>query len=230
MQISERLKTVASFVTEGMKVADIGTDHAYVPIYLIQNGKIPSALAMDIGAGPLKRAREHIAEQGLTERIETRLSDGFSAFQKGEAQSVVIAGMGGELMIQILDLGKPVISEVSEFILSPHSEIHKVRKYLMEQGFSIERETMLREEGIYYTVIKAVYGIGDYRTEPELWYGKRMLESKHPILYDYLQKESAIRMQIEQKLSGVQKENAKKRRRKLKEECVRIEEALAYYD
>lgn len=229
MQISERLKTVASFVTEGMRVADIGTDHAYVPIYLIQNGKIPSALAMDVGEGPLRKAREHIKEQGLTDRIETRLSDGFSAFQKGEAQSVVIAGLGGELMIQILTLGKPAISEVSEFILSPHSEIHKVRTFLMEQGFSIVKETMLYEERIYYTIIKAVYGTGDYRTEPELWYGKRMLEERHPVLYAYLQREYAIRLQIEEKLSGVQSENTKRRREKLKEECVRIKEALAYY-
>lgn len=230
MQISERLKTVASFVTEGMRVADIGTDHAYVPIYLIQNKKIPSALAMDIKEGPLKRAREHIAQQGLTEQIETRRSDGFSAFQKGDAQSVVIAGLGGELMIQILALGKPVISEVSEFILSPHSEIHKVRIFLIEHGFSIVKETMLCEEGIYYTVLKAVYGTGDYRTEAELWYGKRMLEERNPVLYNYLQKEYAICLQIEKKLFGVSKENAKKRREKLKEECVRIKEALAYYE
>lgn len=230
MQISERLKTVASFVTEGMKVADIGTDHAYVPIYLIKKKRIPSALAMDIGAGPLKRARDHIAEQGLTEKIEIRLSNGFSAFQKGDAQSVVIAGLGGELMIQILTLGKTVISEVSEFILSPHSEIHKVRIFLMEQGFSIEKETMLQEDGIYYTILKAVYGVGDYRTEPELWYGKRMLEEKHPVLYTYLQKEYAVRMQIEKKLSEQSSDRTEERKRKLKEECVRIKEAMAYYD
>ncbi len=185
---------------------------------------------MDIGAGPLKRARDHIAEQGLTEKIETRLSDGFLAFQKGDAQSVVIAGLGGELMIQILTLGKTVISEVSEFILSPHSEIHKVRTFLMEQGFSIEKETMLQEDGIYYTILKAVYGVGDYRTEPELWYGKRMLEEKHPVLYTYLQKEYAVRMQIEKKLSEQSSDRTEERKRKLKEECVRIKEAMAYYD
>jgi len=229
MQISDRLKTVASFVTEGMRVADIGTDHAYVPIYLIQEGKIPSALAMDVGSGPLQRAKEHIAEQGLSEKIETRLSNGFSAFHKGEAQSVVIAGLGGDLIIQILNLGKDVISEVSEFILSPHSEIHKVRSYLMEQGFSIIRETMLCEEGIYYTIIKAVYGRGDYETEPEIWYGKRLLEERNPVLLEYLKKEYAIRMQIEERLSRVQNDNAIKRRTEIKEECLRIKEALAYY-
>lgn len=230
MQISERLKTVASFVTEGMRVVDIGTDHAYVPIYLIQNKKIPSALAMDVGAGPLERAYKHILQQGLGEQIETRLSNGFSAFQKGEAQSVVIAGLGGELMIQILYAGKEVISEVSEFILSPHSEIHKVRGFLMEQGFSIVKETMLQEEGIYYTIIKAVYGIGDYRTEPELWYGKRMLEEQHPVLYTYLQKEYAVRKQIMERLSDLQKEKVRERKKQMERECVRIKEALAYYD
>ena len=230
MQISERLKTVSSFVTEGMKVADIGTDHAYVPIYLIQNRKIPSALAMDVKEGPLKRASAHIVQQGLSKQIETRLSNGFSAFRKGEAQSVVIAGLGGELMIQILRSGKEVISEVSEFILSPHSEIHKVRAFLMEQGFSIVKETMLCEEGIYYTIIKAVYGIGDYRTEPELWYGKRMLEEQHPVLYDYLQKEYRTYQQIIEKFSDRQTELVKERKKQMEEECVRIEEALTYYD
>ncbi len=230
MQISERLKTVASFVTEGMKVADIGTDHAYVPIYLIKNGKIPSALAMDIGVGPLKRAKDHIAEQGLKEQIETRLSDGFSAFQKGEAQSIVIAGLGGELMIQILQAGKEVLSEVSEFILSPHSEIHRVRSFLMDQGFSIIKETMLYEEGIYYTIIKAVYGVGDYQTEPELWYGKRMLEEQHPVLYTYLQKEYLVRKQLLEKLSVIQKEHIKERKKQIEIECMHIKEALAYYN
>lgn len=230
MQISERLKTVASFVTEGMRVADIGTDHAYVPIYLIKSGKIPFALAMDIGEGPLQRARDHILEQGLEKQIETRLSDGCSAFRKGEAESVVIAGLGGELMIQILKEGREVLSEVSEFILSPHSEIHKVRRFLMAQGFSILKETMLYEEGIYYTVIRAVYGTGDYQTEAELWYGKRMLEEQHPVLYDYLQKEYLIRRQIKEKLCRIQKESTQQRQKQIEAECVRIREALAYYD
>lgn len=230
MQISERLKMVSAFVTEGMRLVDIGTDHAYVPIYLIKNGKIPSALAMDIGIGPLQRARDHIVEQGFERQIETRLSNGFSAFRKGEAESVVIAGLGGELMIQILQEGRAVLSEVSEFILSPHSEIHKVRAFLMEQGFSIVKEAMLYEEGIYYTIIKAIYGIGDYRTEPELWYGKRMLEEQHPVLYDYLQKEYAIRRRIVERLSKIQKERVRERQKQIEAECVRIEEALAYYD
>lgn len=230
MQISERLKTVASFVTEGFRVADIGTDHAYVPIYLVKQGKIPSALAMDVRKGPLLRAKEHIEQEGVTKQIETRLSDGFSAFQKGDAQSVVIAGLGGELMIQILDFGKSVISDVSEFILSPHSEIHKVRAYLMEHGFSIEKETMLCEEGKYYTIMRAVYGNGNYETEPEIWYGKYLLEERNLVLFEYLEKEYHVRSQIIKQLERVQSDMGRERICALKIECERILEALAYYE
>ena len=98
MQISKRLRTVASFVTEGNSIADIGTDHAYVPIFLAKEGKITKALAMDIKKGPLERAKTHIQKQGLSDMIEVRLSDGLSAFQKGEAETIIISGMGGALL------------------------------------------------------------------------------------------------------------------------------------
>ena len=108
MQISKRLRTVASFVTEGNSIADIGTDHAYVPIFLAKEGKITKALAMDIKKGPLERAKTHIQKQGLSDMIEVRLSDGLSAFQKGEAETIIISGMGGALIQKILEEGKEV--------------------------------------------------------------------------------------------------------------------------
>jgi len=220
----------ASFVTKGMSFADIGTDHAYLPIYLVCQGKIPSALAMDIREEPLKRAREHIEEQGLSKKIKTRLSDGFSAFQKGEAQSVAITGIGGELMIRILKQGENVISEVSEFILSPHSEIHKVRSYLMQAGYAIVQEGMVLEDGIYYTIMKAVYGNGDYQTEAEIWYGKRMLEEKNKILLQYLKREYAGWKQIEERIGKKSHSAAAvERQKEVQRECRRILEALEYY-
>ena len=130
MQISKRLRTVASFVTEGNSIADIGTDHAYVPIFLAKEGKITKALAMDIKKGPLERAKTHIQKQGLSDMIEVRLSDGLSAFQKGEAETIIISGMGGALIQKILEEGKEVLCEAKEFILSPQSEIQDFRHFL----------------------------------------------------------------------------------------------------
>jgi tRNA (adenine22-N1)-methyltransferase len=157
MQLSERLRLVAEFVTEGYTVADIGTDHGYVPIWLVENGRVPKALAMDIGKGPLQHAKEHIAECGYQDKIETRLSDGLKELKENEADSVVIAGMGGSLIAGILKDGKEVLKTVKELILSPHTEIHLVRHYLIENGYEIIREQMVYDMGKYYTVMKAVH-------------------------------------------------------------------------
>ena len=105
MELSKRLQAVADLVTAGCRVADVGTDHAYIPIALVQEGRIPGAVAMDVNTGPLERARLHVAENRLEEKIELRLSDGLAALSPGEADSVVIAGMGGGLVIRILTEG-----------------------------------------------------------------------------------------------------------------------------
>ena len=101
LQLSERMQAVASMVTENNRLADVGTDHGYIPIYLCETGKIPSALAMDVKEGPLLHARRNIELHHLQERIQTRLSDGVQKLEKDEADSVVIAGMGGMLVRKI---------------------------------------------------------------------------------------------------------------------------------
>ena len=98
IQISRRLQSVAAFVQEGKRLAEVGCDHGYIPIYLLQKKKIEKAIAMDINQGPLMRAKEHIQEWGLENYIDTRLSDGVKALKPNEVQSIVIAGMGGPLM------------------------------------------------------------------------------------------------------------------------------------
>ncbi len=171
-------------VTPGFALADIGTDHAYIPIYLVENKMIPRAYAMDVNRGPLARAAEHIREHGLDARIETRLSDGLAGLRPGEAQSIVIAGMGGALTIRILEKGKellrcvqngscaeknrsgiqaePPVFHVQEIILQPQSEVPQVRAYLEQAGFSIVREDMVFEDGKYYPMMKAVpKGVSD---------------------------------------------------------------------
>ena len=189
MQLSKRLMQVASFVSEGNRLADIGTDHGYIPIYLVQKGVVPYAYAMDINKGPLVRAKEHIDKEGLGDRIETRLSNGLDKLLVNEADSVLIAGMGGGLIIDILARGKEVLDSVGELILSPHSEWEDVRRYLGNNGYNIIREDMLVDMGKYYIIIKAVIGDLAGYDEVDYKYGKLLIEGKCEILKDYLLKE-----------------------------------------
>ena len=154
MQLSERLSSVASMVTSGNCLADVGTDHGYVPIYLYERNIIPRAIAMDVNKGPLERARLHIAEYGYQNNIETRLSDGLAALKAGEADSVTIAGMGGPLIIRILSAYPEVTASLKELILQPQSEISEVRAWLCEQNYEIVEEHMVFEDGKYYSMSK----------------------------------------------------------------------------
>ena len=131
------MKAVVAMVTSNGILADVGTDHGYVPIALVQRQKIPGAIAMDINKGPLARAKENIAAAHLEDYIQTRLSDGVEELEPGEADSILIAGMGGELIIHILSEGEKVCKKASELILQPQSDIRKVREYLREHQYKI---------------------------------------------------------------------------------------------
>ena len=153
MKLSERLELVLSFVEPGESAADVGTDHGHVPVELVRRAIVKKAVAMDVRKGPLSRATENIALAGLADKIETRLSDGVAKLQPGEADSVVIAGMGGELIIKILENGRHMWDSVKQWVLSPQSEIFKVRRWLFENGFVIRKEDMVLEDGKFYTVM-----------------------------------------------------------------------------
>ena len=154
MELSGRLKMVASLVTEGSRVADLGTDHAYIPIFLVLEGKSPSAIAMDVKQGPLQRAEEHIKEAGLADTVSVRLSDGLQNLGINEADAAVLAGMGGTLMIRILQNHWETTVSLKECILQPQSEVAAVRAFLLEKGFSFLEEEMVYEDGKYYPMMK----------------------------------------------------------------------------
>lgn len=230
LQISRRLKAVAAMVSPGLVLADVGCDHGYIPIYLIQKGQIPRAIAMDINQGPLLRAREHIREWGLEAYIETRLSDGLKALEPGEAQCLVIAGMGGPLMERILTQGAPVLKDMKELILQPQSEIGHFRQFLAENGYRIIEEDMVEEEKKYYPMMKAVQGSMNYTKKAEYLYGKKLLEKRHPVLREFLEKEDRASRELLKKLTQVETSSAEKRKEELQEEIRDREEALAYYE
>ena len=207
VKISNRLMTAASLVSEGMILADVGTDHGYVPIYLMEQKRIPSAIAMDINEGPLERAREHITLYGMDTYIKTRLSDGVAAMKPGEADAILIAGMGGGLVIKILTEGREILSSVSELILQPQSEVERVRHFLYEEGYHIVAEDIVYEDGKFYPMMRVLHGAeaGDY---PEIYfqYGKDLLLNNHAVLADYLKKEEQTLFSIKKQLTDENKE------------------------
>ena len=191
MKLSKRLQTIADFVKKGAVVADIGTDHAHIPIYLIKNNIISKAYACDINKGPLEKAKENINYYGV-KNIELRLSNGLEKLKSDEADTVIIAGMGGELIIDILEKGRRFFESKRKFILSPHTKIDEVRKFLLSNGFEITKEDMCIDEGKFYTVIEVKYTENkEMYSETELLYGKYLIENKHPVLLRFLKKEEA---------------------------------------
>ena len=197
-------------VTRGYRLADIGTDHGFVPIWLVRNGVIPSAIAMDVNRGPLERAREHIAQAGLEGYIRTRLSDGLAGLCKGEADSILIAGMGGALTQRILEKDPPQSLGTTELILQPQSEISKVREYLCRSGWKIDAEDMVLEDGKYYPMMHCIPGKMELTPEEAL-YGPDLLSTRHPVLWRYLRfRETVLNSNLES-LQNASSERARER-------------------
>lgn len=161
INISERLKCVASLVNKGARVADIGTDHAYLPIYLVQNGISNKVYACDVRKEPLRRAKLHIDEYGLSDKITTQLCDGLKGINKGDVDTVTICGMGGKLMKNIIKAGIDKLGDNTQLVLSAQSELRDFRKYLLEAGIYIKSEHMLLEDGKYYFIFDCVYNTQD---------------------------------------------------------------------
>lgn len=229
MELSKRLQAVANLVSVGLTVADVGTDHGYIPIYLLETEKCTKAFAMDVNRGPLLRAKEHIAQHGLEELIETRLSDGVKQLQVGECNAVVIAGMGGALTVKILDEGKDIFKSLTEFVLQPQSELFKVREYLFEQGYCVVAEDMVQEDGKFYPMMKVINGESDTYNAIEFRYGKLLLLEKHPVLRVFLEKEKNTKKMILQNLQKEGGEHIEVRRKEIEEELEGIEYALQRY-
>lgn len=210
IKLSKRMKAVAGMVTTGGVLADIGTDHGYIPIALVQRQKITGAIAMDINKGPLARAQENIASARLGDYIQTRLSDGVAALGEGEADSILIAGMGGELVIHILSEGEKVCKAASELILQPQSDIRKVREYLRLHHYKIVDEDMICEDGKYYPMMRVVHVESD-----DAWmkmneqtkaacdiYGPLLLRNGNPVLRRFLVRQHRQLTQILQRLQA----------------------------
>lgn len=243
MELSKRLSAVAAMVTKGNIVCDVGCDHGYVSIYLVRENISPRVVAMDVRPGPLAQAKEHIRVYGLEEYIETRLSDGVDALDTGEADTLILAGMGGRLMEGILTRGMEKVTGMKELILQPQSEIAAFRKFLREAGFEIVEENMVFEDGKFYPMMRVIPYMQGVDTEKHFekseteslelsdLYGGMMLKQKHPVLKQYLDYQKEKLTQLLQDLSEVsaESEKSKKRLEEVKQELLQNESARERY-
>ncbi|MBQ1400694.1 MAG: SAM-dependent methyltransferase [Lachnospiraceae bacterium] len=202
MSLSKRLTAICRMVPAGCVPADIGTDHAAVPIELLRSGKCTRALACDVLEGPLSAARENIARAGLSDRIGVWLSDGFQALPEGAYDAAVICGMGGQTIRRILE-GRPADRRLLKtLVLSPQSEREELRAYLRAEGFRIEAEDLILEEGKFYPVIRAVPeedppepadAAPDPLTQRALdRFGPCLIRGAHPLLPEYLDRRERV--------------------------------------
>jgi tRNA (adenine22-N1)-methyltransferase len=224
LKLSKRLLTTANMLTPGLSVADIGCDHAYTSIYLMQSGKAKKVIAMDINEGPLKMAKENIRLHHMEDVIETRLSNGAMELKPGEVEAFLISGMGGPLICSILQKRLDLLPSVKELILQPQSEVFEVRHFLHDHGFAIEAEDMVFDEGKYYVIIKARPGIETYEEEVPYIYGAKLMESKNPVWIEYMTKE---RNKLEKVLSNLpDTEKTMARRQELRDVCRQLDDLL----
>ena len=201
MKLSKRLAAVAQLVPPGSCVLDVGCDHAFLPIALLQSGVCPFGVASDVREGPLQAARAHIAEAGLEDRIQTVLCDGIPADYKMIIRSMegrlgfrdtpvtlVTAGMGGMLMRNILSKASGP-GAFDAYVASPQKDVRAFRRYITENGMRIADEAFVQEDGKYYPVILALRADRPQTlTDFEALYGPVLLEKKDPLLSAYLEK------------------------------------------
>lgn len=223
MILSQRLSAAASLVSKGNRLADIGTDHGFVPVALVETGWIPSAIAMDVKPGPLARASRHIRQHALEDRIQTRLSDGLEALGMGEADTILIAGMGGALTVRILSQRKDLCYEVKELVLQPQSEISDVRDYLGQNGWSITQEKIVLEDGKYYPMMRCIPGEMAL-TKTQAQYGPCLMRDRPQAWVSYLTWRQSILEKNLISLAYAKGERGRKRREETRRQIEELQE------
>lgn len=192
IKLSKRLYMVSSLLDKGNVICDVGCDHAYLPIYTIENGLFSKAIAMDIKKGPLDKAEENIIKYNMESSIETRQSDGVRNLKKMETDAITICGMGGNVMMHIFEDGKDVFQDISQIILQPQSEYMKLYGYLTYNGYCIEEEACTKDSNKFYFAWRVKHVGYDAKKlngdliNLEFYYSDILLEKRDEIYKEYL--------------------------------------------
>lgn len=227
IELSKRMQSVADMIQPCDAVGDIGCDHAFVSIYLVEQRRAKRVIASDVRRGPIAIAKRNIEAMNLSDQIEIRMGDGLDTIVPGEVNAVVLAGMGGMLMIDILERGEEVVTRCDQLVLQPQSDIEKVRRYLAEKGYHLADEQMLIDAGKYYNLLdvrvhemvqKDEYDCSKLADDWCYMYGGSLLRKKDPVLRSWLVKRRDTTVGLINSLSGKNTENAAKRLKTVKAE------------
>lgn len=221
--LGPRLRQCAAFVRPGSRMADIGTDHGYLPVWLTRRQICPHAIAADINAGPLARARETANTYRAADLVELRLSDGLAALKRDEVDDIVIAGMGGELIAAILGRAPWIREETLRFILQPMSHPEKLRAFLYEHGFALLQEETVLDSGRLYTVMLSAFTGHVLSPTLEECYLGRLGESTSPYTPAYLTRQAALLVKRKAGLSPEEGEHIDHVIRTLREKAAVLE-------
>lgn len=226
MKLSKRLMTIADLVPKNSIVGDIGTDHGYIPAYLIQNNISKKVIGTDISKGSLDKMIGYVKRSGHEEKIESRLGYGLEVLKPYEVDTVIIAGMGGVLINEILDKDKNITNSITNFIFQPMLGVDKLRKYLMENNFEIIKEELVKEDNKYYEIILAKKGKGYIEKEIHYEIAKELIIERHPILKDFINNKIFLAERIIKDLEGKDSENVQERYNELSDKIKEYREVL----
>lgn len=226
MNLSKQLMAIADYVPLNALIADIGTDHGYLPCYLVQSKKCAKVIACDVNSKPLEVCAKNVREYGLNEQIDIRLADGLKGLKPKEVDVATISGMGASLMIDILEQSPEIYSHLKRIILQPNLAAHLIRLWAMRHHFKIVDEALLLEDKRYYEII--VLEPGEMVIDNTMTFiGPVLLAKKHPLLKAYLDFEQQKDKEILAKLAQSQSDAAGEKMAFLKEKWQKINEVIS---
>lgn len=219
LRLQPRLAHIASLVPKGSRLADVGTDHGYLPVYLLRCGAIKSAVASDLRSEPLAHAKRSAAQYGVSENLEFRLCSGLDGISPDEVDTVVIAGMGGELIVKILEAAPWTRERALTLILQPQTKAEVLRHWLSENGYRFVKESLVRDKGTLYAVMCVTAGEGEVLSEAQTHLG--LLLEQDSLYGEFLDEYTA---KLTRAISGMEK--AKERD---EEELLRLRALLSAF-
>lgn len=215
--LSIRLKKIYDIMPECNCFADIGTDHAYLPVYMCAMGKCKTAIASDIVSGPLERANATILKFGMRDKISVRLGPGVSTLSSDEADVVSIAGMGGLIIAQILEQGRYVLKNATKIIVQPMTAVEDLREYLYKNNWNIEQEYLVKENDKLYNILSISSSDSNTAFEPgdiDIFIGRHLIEDKPDLYNEYLERKI---FKLDKMIAGLKKSSSENSADKIKE-------------
>ena len=228
MKLTDRLLKIASLVDNGKRIADIGTDHGYIPVYLLNQNKIQYAILGDVNKGPLENARKEVTRNKLQDKVDLRLGSGIEVLKENEVDEIIIAGMGGMLINNLLKANEKVAHTTEKLILQPMQAPEELRMFLYQNGYKILDEHLVREEHRLYEIIVCKYeGLEPQEIDP-IYYeiGLKLIENNDPLLNDFIENKIRINQNVLKKLEGKERQGIEDKRATLNKKIDALNDLL----